>query len=128
VVHLPKGEGSRLRILVVEDEMLIADMIADRLHDAGYEVVGPATSLARGKILASQEDLDLALLDINLAGNTSFAIAEILMQRRVPFAFLTGYGKSAIPGAYGEYPCLAKPFPLNDLVAIAERLVHKPRP
>jgi DNA-binding response OmpR family regulator len=118
---LPGPSLGGLRVLVVEDEMLIAGMIADTLRDAGCEIVGPALSLERGKILASGEDMDGAILDINLAGNACFPIAEILTQREVPIAFLTGYGEAALPDTYRQLPCLWKPFQLHDLLTLARR-------
>jgi len=119
--QLPEPQLGDLRILVVEDEMLIAEMIADTLQEAGYLVVGPATSLEPGKTLANNEDLDGAFLDINLAGQASFAIADILQGRGVPVVFLTGYHQSAIPEAYRHCARLWKPFQLDQLIALAER-------
>ena len=101
--------------------MLIAGMIADTLQDAGYLVIGPATSLEPGKTLANTEYLDGAFLDINLAGKASFAIADILLRRGVPVAFLTGYHQGAIPEAYRHCARLWKPFQLDQLIALAER-------
>jgi len=115
---LPDPPLSNLRILVVEDEILISEMIADRLHDVGCEVIGPAASLERGTTLASNENLDGAFLDVNLTGKPSFSIAEILTRREVPIAFLTGYGESAIPEAYRQIPFLSKPFELHELIAL----------
>jgi DNA-binding response OmpR family regulator len=117
---LPERSGG-LRILVVEDEMLIAEMIAETLRDAGCEVVGPATSLEPGKTLANNADLDGAFLDINLVGKVSFAIADILMQRGIPVAFLTGYQDATIPELYRHCARLSKPFQLHELMALAQR-------
>jgi DNA-binding response OmpR family regulator len=119
--HLPEPRRDGLRILVVEDEMLIADMIADTLQDAGCQVIGPAMSLELGKTLANNEDLDGAFLDINLVGKASFAIADILMRRGIPVAFLTGYHQGAIPEAYRHCARLWKPFQLHELIALAQR-------
>ena len=112
---------SGLRILVVEDERLIADMIMDALQDAGCNVVGPAMSLQSGQDLANNEDFDGAFLDVNLAGKASFPIAQVLLRRAIPFAFLTGYGQATILETYRECPFLWKPFQLNELVALARR-------
>ena len=119
--HLPGPQLGSLRILVVEDEMLIAEMIAETLQDAGCQIVGPAMSLESGKTLASNADLDGALLDINLVGTPSFAIADILMRRRIPLAFLTGYHQAVIPEAYRDCARLSKPFQLHELIALARR-------
>jgi CheY-like chemotaxis protein len=99
-----------LRILVVEDSVLIADVIVDTLCDYGCRAVGPAPRLAQGLVLAAVERLDGALLDVNLAGEQCFPIAEALGARGVPFAFLTGYGDGAIPAEYRTIPRLMKPF------------------
>lgn len=119
--HLPEPGLSGLHILVVEDELLICDMIADALHEAGCEVVGPATSLEKGETLASSENLDGAFLDLNLKGKPSLSIAEVLTRREVPFAFLTGYDEAAIPETYRQVPILWKPFQVRDLVAFVQR-------
>lgn len=119
----PNSESrrGRLRILIVEDEMLIADMIADVLQDAGFHIVGPAMSLELGTTLASDEELDGAFLDINLAGKTSFPIADTLMRRDIPVAFLTGYYQAALPDAYSRCARLSKPFQHRDLIMLAQR-------
>jgi DNA-binding response OmpR family regulator len=118
-LSIPELNG--LRILVVEDERLIADMIMDALQDAGCDVIGPAMSLQSGEGLASNEALDGAFLDVNLAGKASFPIAQILMQREIPLAFLSGYGQGTIPEPYRGCPFLWKPFQLHQLVALAQR-------
>jgi DNA-binding response OmpR family regulator len=99
-----------LRVLVVEDLHLIADMIVDELLDGGYRVVGPAARLDEGLELARTAQLDGALLDVNLAGELCFPIADALVTRGVPFAFLTGYGEAVLPIAYRDAPRVAKPF------------------
>jgi DNA-binding response OmpR family regulator len=99
-----------MRVLVVEDTLLIAEVIADELRDRGCNVVGPAARLEQGLALAADEGLDGALLDVNLAGELCFPIADALAKRGVPFAFLTGYGDAAIPAGYRDAPRLTKPF------------------
>src|SRR5690348_9428474 len=84
-----------LRILVVEDNFLVADTICEILADRGCEVVGPAPSLERGWKLAREEALDGAVLDVNLSGEVSFPLAKALAERGIPFLFLTGYDDSA---------------------------------
>src|SRR5215469_12275293 len=90
-----------LRILIVEDNFLVADTICEVLADRGCEVVGPVPSLERGWKLAQEEALDGAVLDVNLAGEASFPLADALAKRGIPFLFLTGYDdKSAVPEAF----------------------------
>jgi DNA-binding response OmpR family regulator len=107
-----------LRILVVEDSVLIADVIVDTLCDCGCSAVGPASRLTQGLMLAAVERLDGALLDVNLAGEPCFPIAAALGARGVPFAFLTGYGEAGIPAEYRTAPRLSKPFTVDSLMAL----------
>jgi DNA-binding response OmpR family regulator len=116
-----------LRILVVEDALLIADAIVDELRDHGCNVVGPVARVEQGVALATDERLDGALLDVNLAGEFCFPIADVLAKRGIPFAFLTGYGDAAIPVGYRDAPRLAKPFQGASLLAVAASF-SKPRP
>ena len=81
------------RILVVDDEPLISMLMGDWLVELGCEVVGPARSVKEGLDMAGSADLDGAILDINLSGDKSYAVAEALSERGVPFAFATGDGQ-----------------------------------
>ena len=85
-----------LRILVVEDNFLAAEVVRDMLESNGCTVVGPVGRIADGLRLAEQEALDGAVLDVNLNGDWCFPIAEALRRRDVPFIFLTGYDDAAI--------------------------------
>jgi CheY-like chemotaxis protein len=99
-----------LNVLVVEDNLLLAEVTKILLEDSGCRVVGPAGWLQRGLELAHDEVLDGAVLDINLHGEMSFAIAEVLRARGVPFVFVTGYeDNSLVPMAYRSAPRLDKP-------------------
>jgi DNA-binding response OmpR family regulator len=104
-----------LRVLVVEDTLLVAEMIEDELQEIGCDVVGPVPRLAQALALAKTERLDGALLDVNLAGEYTFPVAEVLTERNVPFAFLTGYGDAGLPPAFRSIPRLTKPFAFSDL-------------
>ncbi len=110
-----------LRILLVEDMLLVADVIVDELTELGCSVVGPASRLQEGLALAKGEQFDGALLDVNLAGECCFPIADALTERGIPFAFLTGYSDAGIPPQYGSAPRLAKPFRSGDL----ERMITR---
>jgi len=105
----------RLRILIVEDEMLVAMNIEDMLLDLGHEVAGIASRLEPALALAREGEFDLALLDVNLAGQPSFPIAAILRERSLPFLFATGYGVEGIVEEYRSRPVLQKPFRMLDL-------------
>ena len=106
-----------LRVLVVEDEMTIALLIEDMLHELGHEVTGLAMRLAPAVELARTKALDFAILDVNLDGRMSFAVAEVLEGRGVPFAFATGYGPSGIDPKFAAHPVIKKPFDLAALEA-----------
>jgi CheY-like chemotaxis protein len=105
----------RLRVLVVEDEMLVAMNIEDMLLDLGHEVAGLASRLEPALSLAAEGDFDLAMLDVNLASQPSFPVADVLIGRGIPFLFATGYGVKGIAEAYRHYPVLQKPFRARDL-------------
>lgn len=97
------------RILVVEDEWLVATLLEDLLHEYGCEIVGPANRVAKAKDMASIETFDAALLDLNVAGETVYAVAKTLNDRGIPFAFVTGYTSEWISEGYRERPSLQKP-------------------
>jgi CheY-like chemotaxis protein len=86
------GIPGGLRILIAEDEALVAMMIEDIVTDLGCTVVGPAASVARALALIDGERLDGALVDLNLGGEHARPIAEALVARGIPFVFVSGYG------------------------------------
>ncbi len=112
-----------LRVLIVEDEMLVAMNIEDMLLDLGHEVAGLAGRLAPALALANEAEFDLAMLDVNLAGQQSFPVADVLIGRGIPFLFATGYGIKGIPEAYRDRPVLQKPFRAQDLGEALARVV-----
>ena len=114
-----------LRVLIVEDEMLVAMNIEDILLDLGHEVAGIASRLEPALSLAREGSFDLALLDVNLAGTPSFPVAEILRDRGIPFLFATGYGINGVAEPYRDRPVLQKPFRTRDL---GEALMTAARP
>lgn len=96
------------RILVVEDEFIVAAMLCDILEDAGAEPVGPVARVGDGLDLISKENFDAAVLDWNLHGESSEPIAQALAECGVPFVIATGYG--AVDGAFADRPILGKPY------------------
>lgn len=112
----------RLRVLVVEDEWLIAAGIADDLHAAGYEVAGPVGSVHEAVGLIETETVDVALLDIHLHGETSFGIADALASRGIPFIFSSGFSRHQIPPTHQSRSLLPKPLDtrllLEELAAV----------
>lgn len=100
-----------LRLLVVEDEMLIAMTIEDVLTDLGCVVIGPAGSVAKAlQILDDGQQIDGAILDLNLKGEQALPVAVALQKRGTPFFFLTGYGSAGLDQAQFSAPTLPKPF------------------
>ena len=110
------------RILVVEDTLLVAELIVEHLESLGCLIVGPAARLAAAVAFARTEALDGALLDVNLAGYTSIPVADLLIERRIPFLFVTGYGEIGIPARYRDAPRLNKPFDMAAMGKLVARL------
>ncbi|EJC83236.1 Response regulator receiver domain protein [Rhizobium leguminosarum bv. trifolii WSM2297] len=106
---------SGMKVLVVEDEGLVALMIEDMLEDLGFDVVASVSRLADARTIVADAAVDLAVLDVNLAGESSFSIAEILRKRQIPFIFSTGYGLSGLPDEFAHQPLIGKPFSKKDL-------------
>jgi DNA-binding response OmpR family regulator len=103
------------KILIVEDEWLVADAFASILSASGYEVVGPVSSILEALALAEQPQLRAALLDVNLRGEEIYPVAEALRERSVPFLFVTGYAEISIRADFREWPILCKPCRANEL-------------
>ncbi len=110
------------RILVVEDDLTIAVLIEEVLQDIGCTVVGPVGKLDAALRLASEEDLDAAILDVTIRGGKVFPVVQRLQARGVPFALASGYGDWALPEALQNQPRLVKPFTAGDLRAQVQSL------
>lgn len=104
-----------LRVLVVEDEAAIAMLLEDMLLDFGCTIVGPAARLPNALELASREAFEVAILDVNLAGEPIYPVAEALAGRGLPFVFSTGYGGAGIKEPFRDRPVVQKPFSQADL-------------
>jgi CheY-like chemotaxis protein len=111
-----------LRVLVVEDEMMVSMLIEDMLADLGCTVVGPASRLDEAMQLASEAELDCAVLDVNLGGQPIFPVADLLRQKGAPFAFATGYGDAGLREVDKGSPVLQKPFREGDLARVLGEL------
>jgi CheY-like chemotaxis protein len=99
------------RILVVEDEYLIAMMLRDALEDVGSIVVGPVASVEMAlKTIAADPNVDAAILDVNLGGVMAYPVAEALMTRNIPFVFTSGYEAATIRARYPMIRNCPKPY------------------
>jgi DNA-binding response OmpR family regulator len=112
------------RVLIVEDEFFIALDIGQQLADAGFEVVGPAPSVAKALKLAAEPGCDVAILDVNLGSETSEPVAQKLRESDKPFVVLSGYSDSQ--PWFGGAPVLSKPLRMQDLVAALHACVDAP--
>lgn len=100
------------RVLVVEDESLIAMLLEDMILQLGGTLAASATRVQRALEIVNDAaiGIDLAVVDVNLGGEEAFPVATALVERGVPFAFSTGYGNSGLPAAWRNRPTLQKPF------------------
>jgi DNA-binding response OmpR family regulator len=113
-----------VRVLVVEDEYLVAIMLEEMLESAGCIVMGPIPRLQEALDAVDHQDYDVALLDVNLAGERIDPVADALSERDVPFMFVTGYGASALPREYAERPHIGKPFRIAELLGMLSSILR----
>ncbi len=106
------------RVLVVEDEYLIADDISIRLRDLGARVVGPIATLDEATAAVCGNEIDYAVIDVDLRGQASFPLIDLLAKRAIPLLLVTGYDRHDIPACYRPLPLLNKPT-MHDAVATA---------
>lgn len=114
------------KVLVVEDEALIAMLLEEMLADRGYTVAGHGANLAEASELARTLDVDAAILDVSLAGEEVFPVATILQERGIPFLFTTGYGAAGLPPAWSGRPVFTKPYDIEPLTECLQQLVQHP--
>jgi CheY-like chemotaxis protein len=125
--HVPSDAGlSRLRVLVVEDELLLAMDYEEILQGAGFTVLGPFARQAGALSLLERERPDAALLDLNLAGESSTRVAEALAELGVPFIVVSGYGEqTAREPSVADAPRLEKPVSAQALVQAITSVARK---
>jgi CheY-like chemotaxis protein len=116
------------RVLLVEDESIVAWLLKDMLVDLGCSVVGPAADVNQALAMIEAESIDVVVLDVNLRGQMSYPVADVLVARGVPFVFSTGYDKDRLLDGYRIFPALQKPFHRSDLGdTLAKLLASKER-
>jgi CheY-like chemotaxis protein len=112
-----------VRVLVVEDEYLVAALIEQILESAGCIVMGPVARVPEALDAVDHDDYDAAVLDVNLAGERINPVADALSERDVPFMFVTGYGENALPSKYAERPHIGKPFRMAELLGMLSSIL-----
>lgn len=116
------GTADRLKILLVEDEILVALVLEDSIEGLGHEIVATAGTVQHALDIVKQKRLDLAILDVNVAGQHVFPVADLLAERGIPFCFATGYGKRGLKAPYQDCPVLMKPFTERQLAEMIARI------
>ena len=113
------------RVLLVEDEPIVAIALQDMLEELGYEVVGPAFRLARALELAGSEAIDAAILDVNMGDGDSYGVAARLKARGVPYLFATGYGAAGLEPGHEDALVLQKPYREAQVAQALEQLLGR---
>lgn len=114
------------RVLVVEDEMMVLINIEDALADFGCTSVAVAATVDQALTLIRTRDFDVALIDVNLGGQTSYPVADALATRGVPFVFSTGYSDPGLGGDHRHRPVLQKPYRDAQLAEVLAGLLGRP--
>lgn len=110
------------RILIVEDEALIAELLVMYIEELGHKVAGPAATIDQALTLLNTEAPELAILDCTLGPQDSAPIAEALAQRNLPFAFATGRGVASLPAGFNDRPMISKPYAFEDIERVLKTL------
>jgi DNA-binding response OmpR family regulator len=97
------------RVMVVEDEALVAMALREALDELGFSVIGPFNRISEAMIALRNNQIDAAVLDVNLGGELIYPLADVLTADHVPFIFITGYGAEEIEPRYADIPILQKP-------------------
>jgi DNA-binding response OmpR family regulator len=124
----PAHAADRRRILIVEDDYLTAEAVGDLVRDCGLEVAGTVGQVERGIEFLSRQEVDGAVVDINLHGRPSYPLCHELQQRNTPFVFLTGYGRSMVPPEFRQARLLSKPVDPREFKAALTAFAESARP
>jgi PAS domain S-box-containing protein len=123
-VPVPGTDPDDKRVLLVEDEPLVSMMLADMLSAFGHKVDGPYSRFSDAMLAAKSNNLQAGILDVNLGGEKTYAVADILATRKIPFAFVTGYGPDSILTEFSHAPVLQKPIEAAKLHALLQQIVR----
>jgi CheY-like chemotaxis protein len=123
----PRVRPAGRRVLIVEDEAVIAGLIETILSEAGYSIVGPVATLERALATIEREPFDAALLDVRINGHDAYAVADVLMKRGIPFIFVSGFTRKQMLAAYRHCAYIAKPFTPDAILALLEEVVGRTR-
>jgi CheY-like chemotaxis protein len=114
-----------VRVLVIEDDSLVAMSVGDMLSDLGCSVVANAGSLTQAFEKVGAGGFDFALLDVNLRGKEVYPVAEVLTEQGIPFAFASGYGRAGLPDEFRTRPIVSKPFQMEELSSVLSAALAK---
>lgn len=113
------------RILIVDDEPMIALLMEDWLGELGHDVAGPARDVASALALIGSAPLDAAIVDVTLGKETGYPIAERLAERKIPFVFATGRAEGSLQPPFADAPMLTKPFDFAAVQAAIAKMLEK---
>lgn len=117
-----------VRVLVIEDEPVLAMGLTTLLETLGYRPVGPVASIPKALEVIEQGGFDVALLDVNLRGQWAESVADVLEAKAIPFIIITGYDVDSLPEAYRSRPTLSKPFRANVLAELLANILCRKDP
>ncbi len=122
---MPDHTLQNCRILLVEDEYMLADELRSELEEADALILGPAGTIEDAMdLIRSGQDIDGGILDVNLGGEMVFPVADHLVERGVPFLFTTGYDESVIPGRFAKIERCQKPVNIKRVRQAIGRVIH----
>ncbi len=114
------------RVLIVEDELLVALGLEDNLKSLGHDILGPVATLSEAVRMAETVDVDVAILDVNLRGEYVYPAAQILLERGIPFIFCSGFsGAMPVPGRFSDAPRVPKPYTSRAIAKALEDILNR---
>ena len=123
-----KGVLQDIKVMIVEDELLVAMLLEEALVEHGCEIVGPFSTVETALQAARDVVAHVAVLDVNLRGKRVYPVAELLEARGIPFLLMSGYGRDGVPAEHANWVACSKPFLPGDLVRTLAGLLRIPAP